>query len=157
LNKLDPENNEFNGYVNDSENLSSLSSNGVSCILEGSKDGLWIGTIGGGLNYFDKRTETFSRYLHNPDVNSLSHNYVMSICEDSSGILWIGTQYGLNRFDSETNDFKHYITRGGLSNNVIYGVLADDQRNLWISLNRGFSRFDPRTEIFNNYDIDDGL
>jgi len=157
LNKLDADNNEFNRYVNDPENPGSLSSNAVTCILEGSRGGLWIGTIGGGLNYFDRRTETFSRYLHNPDANSLSHNYVMSICEEPSGILWIGTNYGLNRFDPETNDFKHYTTRDGLPNNVIYGVLADDQGNLWISSNRGLSRFDPRTETFNNYDIDDGL
>ena len=157
LNKLDPKNKEFNRYVNDPENPGSLSSNWVTSIFEDMKGNIWIGTIGGGLNYFDKRTETFSRYLHNPDANSLSHNYVMSICEEPLGILWIGTNYGFNRFDLETNDFKHYTTRDGLPNNVIYGVLADDQGNLWISSNRGLSRFDPGTETFNNYDIDDGL
>ena len=157
LNKLDPEKMEFTRYVNDPENPGSLSSNGVTSIFEDMDGNIWIGTIGGGLNRFDAHTETFSRYLYNPDANSLSHNYVMSICEDPSGILWIGTNYGLNRFDPEANDFKHYTTRDGLPNNVIYGVLADDQGNLWISSNRGLSRFDPRTETFNNYDIDDGL
>ncbi len=157
LNKLDPDSMEFTRYVNDPENPGSISSNAVSSIFEDMDGNIWIGTIGGGLNYFDKRTETFSRYLYNPDANSLSHNYVMSICEQPSGILWIGTNYGLNRFDPETNDFKHYTTRDGLPNNVIYGVLADDRGNLWISSNRGLSRFDPRTGTFNNYDIDDGL
>jgi len=157
LNKLDPDSMEFTRYVNDPENPGSISSNAVSSIFEDMEGNIWIGTIGGGLNYFDKRTETFSRYLYNPDANSLSHNYVMSICEQPSGILWIGTNYGLNRFDPETNDFKHYTTRDGLPNNVIYGVLADDRGNLWISSNRGLSRFDPRTGTFNNYDIDDGL
>lgn len=41
-----------------------LGANIVKCIFEDSDGNLWVGTAGGGLNKFDRNTETFTRYLH---------------------------------------------------------------------------------------------
>ena len=75
---------------------------------------LWIGTgdpgevaVGGGLNQFDRSTETFTRYLHDPaDPTSLSHNEVQTILEDSRGTFWVGTSGdGLHIMDREAGTF----------------------------------------------------
>ena len=87
----------------------------------------------------------------------MSNNDVYSIYKDKTGTLWIGTDGGLNKLDSEKEQFIHYREKDGLPNDVIYGILEDDNRNLWLSTNKGLSKFNPKTEKFRNYDVKDGL
>ena len=70
---------------------------------------LWIGTEGGGLNRFDRETESFTTYQHDEDdSDSLSDDEVWTIYEDREGTLWIGTSDGLNIFERETEKFLRY-------------------------------------------------
>lgn len=149
----------FTHYRNDPENPNSLSNDFIRIIYE-DRDGIfWIGTEGGGLNKFDKKSGTFAAYksdLKNP--NSLSNDYIFSIHEDKNGILWLGTfGGGLNKFDRQTGTFKYYTTENGLPSDAIYGILEDEKGNLWMSTNNGLSEFDPRTETFRNFNENDGL
>jgi DNA-binding NtrC family response regulator/ligand-binding sensor domain-containing protein len=164
----------FIRYQHDPNDPNSLSHNSIKTIFEDSKDVLWIGTIGGGLNRLvapapsssgsDKNefSPTFIRYQHDSEnPNSLSSNYVLAILEtryDGKRVLWIGTGGGgLNKFDPENKTYTHYRKKDGLPNEVIYGILEDNQGSLWLSTNRGLSKFDPQSETFKNYDFDDGL
>ena len=65
------------GYKHDPNNPNSLSGDGpVQAIYEDQAGRLWIGTRDG-LNRFDPTTETFTRYVHDPDdPGSLSDNEV---------------------------------------------------------------------------------
>ncbi len=52
----------------------------------GAQGTLWIGTWSSGLNQYDRTTESFSRYRHDPDdPHSLSSDRVRRIYEDRSG------------------------------------------------------------------------
>ena len=56
----------------------------LTCITQDSMGFIWIGTDGGGLNRFDRQTETFVSYANDPnDSTSLSQNSVYAIFEDS--------------------------------------------------------------------------
>jgi len=57
---------------------------------------LWIGTDGGGLDLFNKKTKRFTSFQHEVGENSISNNSVGDIREDAAGNLWIGTSSGLN-------------------------------------------------------------
>ncbi|MGX7835849.1 two-component regulator propeller domain-containing protein, partial [Campylobacter fetus subsp. venerealis] len=72
---------------------------------------IWIGTDGGGLDYFHPQKESIRHYVHEPDnPNSLSNNYIISLLEDSKGKVWVGTyQGGLNLLDPATGHSKHYL------------------------------------------------
>ena len=120
---------------------------------------LWIGTYGGGLNKFNRKTNRFTHYRANPDnPASLSNDYIFAIYEDMSYNLWIGTWGGgLNRFDTEKETFYQYGIKDGLPSNSIYGILEDYQNNLWISTTNGLSKFNPKTLKFRNYHQADGL
>ena len=71
---------------------------------------MWVGTYNGGLNKFDRRTEKFYHYRHDPsNPKSISDDRILSITEDESGILWIGTYYGgLNKFEKDSERFSHF-------------------------------------------------
>jgi|LGOV01.1.fsa_nt_gb ligand-binding sensor domain-containing protein len=84
LNRYDG--NEFRVYRHDPDNPNSLSSNPMRVLYKDRSGDLWIGTEGGGLNRFDRETETFTRYQHDPhNPRSLSHNKVRAIYEDRAG------------------------------------------------------------------------
>lgn len=152
----------FTRYTNDPDNPNGLSSNFVRVIYEDPDEAgrvLWLGTQGGGLNKFDRKTGTFTQYradARNP--NKLNNDYIFALHEDRDGIFWIATWGGgLNRFDRTDGTFTNYTVHDGLPDNQIYGILEDDGGNLWLSTNRGLSKFDPRTETCKNYTVDDGL
>ncbi|MFP4576974.1 MAG: histidine kinase dimerization/phosphoacceptor domain -containing protein, partial [Coleofasciculus sp.] len=113
----------------------------------------------GGLNKFERETEKFTRYTHDPNnPNSLSYDRVLSINEYPAGTLWLGTYGGgLNKFDIATETFTHYTENDGLPSNSVVGILADDNGNLWLSTGNGLSKFNPEAETFRNYDVGDGL
>jgi hypothetical protein len=62
---------------------------------------LWIGTYGAGLNKFNRETEQFTRFQHDPrDTTSLSGDEVHCICKISPGYYLLGTtSNGLSLFD----------------------------------------------------------
>ncbi len=93
INKLIPgDSNEstpsFIHYLNNPEDQTSLSNNMIWSIFEDAAGNFWFGTLGGGLNKFNRVNEKFTNYKSDPnDSKSLNGNSVYSIYEDDSGIL----------------------------------------------------------------------
>ncbi|MBX7379325.1 ligand-binding sensor domain-containing protein [Clostridium chauvoei] len=124
------------------------------------KDGImWFGLgLEGGLIKYNKTTKEMKEYRNNEkNKKSLSYNAIKSIISDSKGNLWIGTQYGLNKFDKNKEEFTRYTESDGLCNNFIYGILIDSEYNPWISTNYGLSKFDIEDNKFINFNVTDGL
>ncbi len=118
-----------------------------------------MGTFGGGLNVYNKKTNNFICYKNNPQDNySLSDNRVISIYEDTDGNLWIGTYGGgLNKFDRRRGKFYRFKKKNGLNCAVVYGILEDNNKNLWLSSDNGIYRFNIESDYIAHYDIQDGL
>jgi len=141
-----------------------LSGNQVSSIVEDPSGGLWVGTLGQGLNFLDRDAELFRQFHHEPDrQTSLSSDEILSLHLDQSGVLWIGTQGGglnvLERLgaDSKTTTFNRYSEHDGLPNDAVYGMLPDNQGGLWLSTNHGLARFKTSSEELESFDVTDGL
>jgi len=95
-------------YQPDPDDSLSISGRILVEIYEDKFNIIWIGTYGGGLNRFDRSTETFTNYMHNPDDStSLNSNLVNTICEDNNGNILVGTNVGLNLFNKQTKTFRH--------------------------------------------------
>ena len=153
--------NRYDGYTfkvfkHDPDDPGSISHNSVLSITEDRDGYLWIGTWGGGLNRFDRITETFVRYRSDPkEPSSLSNDTVTSIKEDSNGVLWVGTLGGLDRYDPSTDTFDHFRYDAedpdGLSSDAISVIFEDSQHHIWIGTGAngiegsGLNRFDPVT------------
>lgn len=147
---------DFTHYRSSKDNPFSISSDLVYSIYEDKQNTMWIGTFGGGLNKFDKKTGRFIAYKNIPDdESSLEDDRVLSISEDSKGNLWVATYGGgLNKFDPKTEKFTRYYNE---IMSVVYAVLEDENNNLWMSSDKGIFKFNYVTSKFTQYHIIDGL
>jgi signal transduction histidine kinase/CheY-like chemotaxis protein/streptogramin lyase len=162
---MDPGTHTFTLYAPNPRQPGSLSDTRVQVITGGrvgkSKEKLWIGTYGGGLNQFDPETEIFTHYKHQAkQANSVSNDYILAIHEDPSGILWIGTEDGgLDKFDPGKGVFTHYKhdphLPTSLSDDYVNVIYEDQAGILWIGTDRGgLNRFDRKAEKFTHYKND---
>jgi signal transduction histidine kinase/ligand-binding sensor domain-containing protein/CheY-like chemotaxis protein len=155
LNKYDGYN--FIVYKNIINDSTSISDNWILSLFEDKDSIIWIGTLNGGLNKFDPKTEKFTTFKKDSHKkNTISNNNIYSIAEDSVGNLWIGTDNGLNKMDRKTETFQPFLHLDGNSNslpgdsiNIIY---ISDKNSLWIGTeDAGISHFDLIENKFTNY------
>jgi signal transduction histidine kinase/ligand-binding sensor domain-containing protein/CheY-like chemotaxis protein/AraC-like DNA-binding protein len=152
-------NGKFKRYQHIPTDSASLSHPYVRDILQTRSGEIWIGTIGGGLNRFHPKTESFTAFKHVPgDRNAISSNSITTLFEDSKGRLWIGTRGGgLNYFDRAKEIFVNYSEKDGLPDGMIAAIEEDDNAYIWLTTKKGISKFDPERETFKNYSAKDGL
>lgn len=136
-----------------------ITENMFSDIIQDQDGVIWIASaLDGGLIRLNKNTNEIKSYRNDEkDDESISFNALKAIAVDSKNNIWIGSQYGLNKFDRNTEKFHRYTESSGLSNNFIYGILIDDNDNPWISTNYGISKYDVKKNKFIDYNVTDGL
>ncbi len=104
----------FRRFQRNPDDPASLSDNRVMAIHEDREGTIWIGTFGGGLNRFDRATQTFSCYTVKEGLPS---NVVYAVLEDGHGNLWLSTNVGLSKFDPVSGRFRNYDVSDGLQSN----------------------------------------
>jgi signal transduction histidine kinase/DNA-binding response OmpR family regulator/streptogramin lyase len=125
----------------------------INSFEEDRKGNLWIGTNGGGLLYFDRKTGKFKQYLNEPgNINSLSGNVIVSLCLDADDNLWIGTyKAGLNKFDGKKfTRFAHVPgDTTSLPSQNVWEIFEDSKKRLWIgTVDVGIALADQKTGKF---------
>ncbi|MEW5798133.1 MAG: two-component regulator propeller domain-containing protein [Bacteroidota bacterium] len=144
-------------YRNDPLDPHSLSNNTVTSLHEDNAGGLWVGTISGGLNRFDRSTETFSRIkLQQSHRFTESIDNITAIFSDSDSMVWIGTHgSGLFRYDPQRREVKRFfpdsVQRGGVLFNSGIADISEWDGMMWIATNSAVSSFDLQTEKKTTY------
>lgn len=148
----------FTVYRHDPENNNSLTSSHIQVLHEDSQGNIWIGTYDGGLNVYDRYTNTFRAFQYNPDdPNSIGSDNVYAIYEDRKQQIWIGTYGGgLCKFNKEREDFEGFKNNpnnpNSLVNNAVFDILEDEKGNLWLAtFGGGLGVFDPSSHTFSAY------
>ena len=127
-----------------------LSNTWVVSMAEDRAGYLWFGTLGGGLNRYDRRSGRFKVFRHNPaDPHSLSHDNVLGLYVDHKGTLWAGTEDGLSAFDAATGRFRIYRPQKPGWYRRYRAIAEDAHGALWLgSLGGDLQRLDPTTGKF---------
>jgi signal transduction histidine kinase/streptogramin lyase/DNA-binding response OmpR family regulator len=151
----------FYHYRDIPSNPTSLSANAVWALYAGRAGIVWVGPSSGGLNKFDRQTETFTQYLNSPsDPIDLSNQTVTAIYEDRTGTLWIGTRgNGLIKYDPDTKSTTIYrydsSKSHSLSHDSVVNIYEDRTGTLWIgTYGGGLNALDRGTEQFTRYQHD---
>jgi len=136
VNVFFPNKKKFERFTHNPDRPDVLSHNTVFSMCEDSRGKIWIGTDGGGLNRYDRKTGEFLHFRHDPlDPKSIPGDVIAAIQEDRRGILWIGMyQNGLAWF---RDGVFHRYTRdpadpAGLGSVHVWSLGKDRDDNLWI-------------------------
>ena len=147
----------FKVFKSNPKDVTSLSFNHVFSLHKDKKRIIWVGTLGGGLNKFDTRTEKFTHYKFNPDNNiSISSNIIYKVFEDSEQRLWISTLGGgLNLLDKKSGSFTRYShskdDTNSISSNMVSAIFEDSKGNFWVgTFDAGLNLFDVENQVFHN-------
>ncbi len=180
LNKLDSwtEDNTpiFKQFLHVPTDPSSLSNNRIYSIYCDTKNNLWIGTEGGGLNLLTEKSRktdfSFINFRHKTETpNSISNNIIYSINEDSTGNIYVGTDTGFNVISMNNGDttINSYMERREkkewLQENRIFSIIPDTplhadgsihmNKKMWLgTYGSGLNLFDPKNETFTSYKKD---
>jgi signal transduction histidine kinase/ligand-binding sensor domain-containing protein len=112
----------------------------ISRIIEDKQQNLWVATEGGGLNFIDRKKNTY-KYIHvNPVSDHLvNQEIVKAIQLDAKDNVWIGTLEGLFYYNKNTGTMNRYHlaeSTNTLFDEQVYG-LARDGDNLWVGTKGG--------------------
>ncbi|HPS11993.1 MAG TPA: two-component regulator propeller domain-containing protein [Prolixibacteraceae bacterium] len=129
-------------YVNDPNDSTSISSSFIKALFVDSQNDLWVGTIGGGLNKYDRNTNGFIHFAPSSSPNSISGLNISVITEDKSGHIWIGMIGNcVNRYDKKTGQFKRYnldkMDPARKINSNVDEIFSDTDGNIWVGMNQG--------------------
>ncbi len=109
---------KFKVFRNSKQKKVSLSHNYVLSIQEDSKQNIWIGTFGGGLNKIEKTAKnTYEVTKIYSEKTGLPNNVIKGILEDTEGNLWLSSNKGLTKFNLEAETYRNYDINDGLQDN----------------------------------------
>jgi ligand-binding sensor domain-containing protein len=81
----------------------------------------------------------------------LGNNSVRAMEMNQEGHIWLGTDWGLYRFDGESDWIEFTLDNSSIPSNQIRSIAFDAQNELWIgTFNHGLAHFDgTQWEVFN--------
>ncbi len=138
-------------------NESALASDYVWAVAEDAEHDLWLATVGGGVEHWDRKTDRFQQYRHDPNnSDSLVSDAVRTLLIDSSGLVWAGTlDKGLDLLDPRTGRVRHFRHRESdphsLPADVVCALYMDHTGRIWVGTDGGLSEYQPATHDFVNY------
>ena len=146
-------------YLYDISDPESISDSSVFSLLEDSVGDLWVGTYGGGVNYYSKRRKKIFTAKKEDEGYYFRSNLLNAITEDPN-YFWIGSEAGLDRIDKITGEFKHYQYREdnqkSLRRNSVQTLEYDSLGNLWVGTwEGGLLKYNYKTDDFKRYKLFD--
>ncbi len=150
FNYFNLEERSFKVYLHDKDAPESISCNFVLKLVPGNQGGIWIGTYGGGLNLFDRKSKTFKSWTME---DGLCNNYVCDIVTDRTGEVWVPTLHGLSKLIVESGRIQNFYYSDGLQddNFSIGAAMRWDFNTILLGGINGFNKFKPRKIESNNY------
>ncbi len=143
---------EYISHIWEAGNPITLSADLLCGICEDRSGNLWIGTIVGGLNKVNLKSNKFQLcQTQNGNPTKLSKNNIRSFFVDSKKTLWVGTlDGGLNRWNAETQEFEQ-IKNSLFNPDIIWCINEDKNGTLWIGTSIGLYSYDLITKEFKRY------
>ncbi|HEU0136928.1 MAG TPA: triple tyrosine motif-containing protein, partial [Flavobacterium sp.] len=134
-----------------SSNVNYLDDQTVHSIYEDKQGTIWVGTNLGGINKYNKETQSFS--TSSSDKFNRDMISITSTLEDDDGRFWVSTyQNGVFEYDRKTGKWVNHIDeKSGLIFNGVYNMFQDKQKMLWLSSERGLSKLNTKTLAIKNY------
>jgi signal transduction histidine kinase/ligand-binding sensor domain-containing protein/DNA-binding response OmpR family regulator len=122
------------------DNQTGLSHPIINSIMQDCFNNIWIGTVGGGVNFLSGKSDYFHTLSYTPTGKStgLNSKIVLGLCTDSNGLLWVGTEGGgVDVFKNGMKVRNYGSENKSFTDNRITAVLKDSKNNIWCGIYDG--------------------
>lgn len=158
INKYDKNLSLFNLIQSNPFDARGLNGSNVTAFAEAGSGDVFVGTDGGGLNFFHRKSQLFTHYSLKPKRASASSAdlSILTLEMARNNRLWIGTYSdGLFEFDPRTGGYRQFSqgnTRTSITNSNVFCLKEDSKGNIWIGTNGGgVNVYHPASKTFSNY------
>lgn len=135
----------------------------VNCFFKDSKSNFWIGTVDGGLQFYDRKKGVLKPYKNDPiQANSIAGDDIRMITEDHEGNLWIAVHgKGVDKFDVQKQKFTHFRVnyndlKHSISSDWVFSVCCDNKDRIWVGSVDGISVIDKKNSFITSYKANNG-
>ncbi len=140
-------------HIRASDSQSGLSHQQINNIFQDQFNNVWIGTLGGGVNFIGNISGYFKTIIHSPATKSpdnLSNRCAYGLCFDANNQLWIATEGGgIDVFGNGVKLRNYSTENSSIPDNRITCVFKDSQNNMWAGTMEGsLLRHKPSDEKF---------
>jgi signal transduction histidine kinase/ligand-binding sensor domain-containing protein/CheY-like chemotaxis protein/HPt (histidine-containing phosphotransfer) domain-containing protein len=148
---------EFHRYAYSRNARGGLPGNFIRDIAAGAHHDLWIAIKEGGLARWNRLTDSFTVYRHDPaNPASLASDAARAVLVDARGRVWIGTEdAGIDVLDPVSNRITHLRhdprDPNSLSSDCIFSFLLDRSGTLWVATSGGLDRSRPDHDAFDHF------
>ncbi|MDO3640666.1 two-component regulator propeller domain-containing protein [Mucilaginibacter sp. L3T2-6] len=145
----------FDYYHKSTLGSNGLSNNIVTSFAE-TTNGYWIGTDGGGLNFFNSAKQEFNLQLSAPGGTApLSGKHILTLLNDSRKNLWLGYYGdGLDLINNNTKSLTHFSAGnkpGEISSPNVFALIEDKSGNIWVGLDGGGVNVISNNKVIKRY------
>ncbi|WP_100616006.1 hybrid sensor histidine kinase/response regulator transcription factor [Confluentibacter citreus] len=145
--------NKFHNYKHNQLNNYSISDNEVKSILKDRDGSIWLGTTGGGVNFFNQANLNFINISETIKPNfGLTVPMVSAIIKEGEDAIWAGTYGGgLNYLDLKNQKSYSYLINNADEKNTvnrIISLISKDKDNLLCGTINGVYQFNKSTKEF---------
>ena len=153
LSKFDGSN--FTVYRHDPDKVNSLPANEILSVYEDHSGRIWIGTSGGGISFYDRKSDCFIAFRGDGSWPTINKIAVRAITQDHFGRIWTGTYHDLRMLDPKTGQITQLHIDGldeiGSAISVILSLFEDSQHRMWVGTNNGLYLFNWKTNKFTRF------
>ena len=119
-------------YKESADDSNSLPGNGVYDIFYEPGKRVWVGTISGGVSFYDITSPIVTQIVHHSNNdNSLVNNDVNGILEDSDGKIWFATNNGISIYNPDADQWKNLFNNELEQAQVFLTLCEDIQGRIW--------------------------
>jgi signal transduction histidine kinase/ligand-binding sensor domain-containing protein/CheY-like chemotaxis protein/HPt (histidine-containing phosphotransfer) domain-containing protein len=139
-----------------------LPGNFIREIVEDAHHDLWIAIKDAGLARWNRATDTFTRFRHDPkDPGSLASDVTRAVLVDGRGRVWVGlNDAGIDILDPASGRIEHRRhdpqNPDSLSNDEIFTLTTDRSGAVWVGTATGLDRWQPERNAFLHFAQDGG-
>lgn len=153
-----PDTNEFKNFPQTIQREVNYSFKNIRSLLLDSKGNLWAGSKDnqdGGLHLFDRATNKYSKFVHNPlNPTSISKEYgpIREILEDDFGNIWIPIHNGKVNIITQNNQFYYHRKYSADKNSISFSKKTEikESKNgkIWFGAENGLFEYLPSEDRF---------
>src|SRR4030095_16406372 len=92
----------------------------IDCFASDKQGRIWMGGRYSGLHIYDKKTDNFYNYSHDPSrEGTITGNTILCLFNDKNGILWVGTTRGVSICHPIQQQFvQNFLPRDNSAENI---------------------------------------